>query len=94
MDLVEKVYLNLFESAVRDCEILLEKAPSSRFRENFDLKNTVTKKLKIYFILLQNSPFHYSLDRSLEIINQILNVLYHKDYRLPQRKTLAELILK
>ena len=94
MDLVEKTYLNLFESALRDCEISLKNAPSSRFRDNFDLKNTVTKKLKIYFIILQNSPFHFSIDRSFEIINQIVSLLYQKNYNLPHRKTFAELVLK
>lgn len=91
--IIEKTYLKLFDNSIKDCEKLLKGRIYFRNynKDDMDVKTVVTKKLKMYYILILHSSFYEYVDKSLELLYNITNILHDKHFNLPFDKTLNEL---
>lgn len=94
--IIEKTYIFLFEKAIKDCEILLKGRNNYRMpqKDDAEMRFVVTKKLKFYYILLMHSSFYEFIEKSLDLLRNITNLLHDRAYNLPHYMTLKELSSK
>lgn len=87
-----KTLLTRFELAVNDCKRMLIRMSNQRLsiKEISDIRELITKKLKIYLIVLQQSDFLEHSEKSLDIVEMILKLIYKRENHLPYWKEVNE----